>query len=148
MRTDSGQSVSVWMATADVPTQSPLAKDVRADVCIVGAGIAGMTTAYVLAREGKSVVVLDDGLIAGGETCRTTAHLVNALDDRYYDTYAARVRAQTVDSITAAARAAITPDRLVWVVVGDRAKIESSIRALDLGEIRLIDADGNPIGGA
>ena len=54
-------------------------------MCIVGAGIAGMTTAYLLAREGKKVVVLDDGPIAGGETCRTTAHIVNALDDRYYD---------------------------------------------------------------
>jgi zinc protease len=70
------------------------------------------------------------------------------LDDRYYDTYAERIRTQTVDSVTAAARAAIAPDRLVWVVVGDRAKIESSIRALNLGELRLIDADGNPIGGA
>jgi glycine/D-amino acid oxidase-like deaminating enzyme/nitrite reductase/ring-hydroxylating ferredoxin subunit len=43
-----------------------------------------MTTGYLLAREGKQVVVLDDGPVAGGETCRTTAHLVNALDDRYY----------------------------------------------------------------
>jgi glycine/D-amino acid oxidase-like deaminating enzyme/nitrite reductase/ring-hydroxylating ferredoxin subunit len=51
----------------------------------VGAGIAGLTTAYLLAREGKSVVVLDDGPLAGGETSRTTAHLVNALDDRYYE---------------------------------------------------------------
>ena len=69
------------------------------------------------------------------------------LDDRYYDTYAERVRAQTVEAVTAAAREAIQPDRLVWVVVGDRAKIEASIRELNLGEIRLIDADGNPIPG-
>ena len=50
-----------------------------------GAGIAGMTTAYLLGREGKSVVVLDDGPIGGGMTGRTTAHLVNALDDRYFE---------------------------------------------------------------
>ena len=48
-------------------------------------GIAGITTAYCLAREGKSVVVLDDGLIGGGETSRTTAHLSNAMDDRYFE---------------------------------------------------------------
>jgi glycine/D-amino acid oxidase-like deaminating enzyme/nitrite reductase/ring-hydroxylating ferredoxin subunit len=54
-----------------------------AEVCVVGAGIAGMTTAYLLAREGRSVLVLDDGPIGGGETGRTTAHLSNALDDRY-----------------------------------------------------------------
>jgi zinc protease len=69
------------------------------------------------------------------------------LDDRYYDTYADRVRAQTVETVTAAAREAVQPDRLVWVVVGDRSKIEASLRELGLGEIRLIDADGNPVGG-
>jgi glycine/D-amino acid oxidase-like deaminating enzyme/nitrite reductase/ring-hydroxylating ferredoxin subunit len=85
MKTDSSQTTSVWMATADVPGAAPLAENIEADVCIVGAGIAGMTTAYLLAREGKRVVVLDDGPVAGGETCRTTAHIVNALDDRYYE---------------------------------------------------------------
>src|ERR1043165_5657654 len=44
-----------------------------------------MTTAYLLGREGESVVVLDDGEIGGGMTGRTTAHLVNALDDRYFE---------------------------------------------------------------
>src|ERR1041385_5246492 len=54
-------------------------------VCIIGAGIAGLTTAYLLVREGKSVVVLDDGPMGGGMTARTTAHLTNALDDRFYE---------------------------------------------------------------
>ena len=58
MKTDSGQSVSVWMATAEQPVEPALTEDTRADVCIVGAGIAGMTTAYLLTREGKTVVVL------------------------------------------------------------------------------------------
>ena len=53
-------------------------------MCVVGAGIAGMTTAYLLARAGRAVVVIDDGPVGGGETGRTTAHLSNALDDRYY----------------------------------------------------------------
>jgi glycine/D-amino acid oxidase-like deaminating enzyme/nitrite reductase/ring-hydroxylating ferredoxin subunit len=85
MKTDSGQTTSIWMATAEVPTYSPLAGDASADVCIVGAGIAGLTTAYLLTREGKSVIVLDDGPVAGGETSRTTAHLSNAFDDRFYE---------------------------------------------------------------
>lgn len=85
METNSEQTTSSWMATAEVPKQSPLTENVSADVCVVGAGIAGMTTAYLLAREGKSVVVLDDGPIGGGMTGRTTAHLVNALDDRYLE---------------------------------------------------------------
>jgi glycine/D-amino acid oxidase-like deaminating enzyme/nitrite reductase/ring-hydroxylating ferredoxin subunit len=73
------------MATGDVPEFGPLGEDASADVCVVGAGIAGLTTAYLLAREGRKVLVIDDGPVAGGETARTTAHLVNALDDRYYE---------------------------------------------------------------
>jgi zinc protease len=67
------------------------------------------------------------------------------LDDRYYDTYDDRIRAQTPASVAAAAKAVIHPDRLVWVVVGDRSKIEAGIRKLNLGEIRFIDADGKPL---
>ena len=71
------------MATADVPSFDPLTDDAECDVCIVGAGIAGLTTTYLLAKRGKRVIVLDDGPIAGGETGRTTAHLSWALDDFY-----------------------------------------------------------------
>lgn len=85
MESESGQTTSIWMATAETPHEAALSEDTRADVVIIGAGIAGMTTAYLLAREGKSVVVLDDGPIGGGMTERTTAHLVNVLDDRYYE---------------------------------------------------------------
>jgi glycine/D-amino acid oxidase-like deaminating enzyme/nitrite reductase/ring-hydroxylating ferredoxin subunit len=86
MKAESGATTSIWMATAaEIPAESQLLENTSADVCIIGAGIAGMTTAYLLAREGKHVVVLDDGSIGGGMTARTTAHLVNALDDRYFE---------------------------------------------------------------
>ena len=84
MRSDSGDTTSLWMATASTPTYSPLDSDATADVCIIGAGIAGITTAYLLSRAGKRVIVLDDGPVGGGETGRTTAHLANAMDDRFY----------------------------------------------------------------
>jgi zinc protease len=67
------------------------------------------------------------------------------LDDRYYDTFADKVRAQTIPSLTAAAAEVVHPDKLVWVVVGDRSKIEPGLRELNLGEIRLIDSDGRPV---
>jgi glycine/D-amino acid oxidase-like deaminating enzyme/nitrite reductase/ring-hydroxylating ferredoxin subunit len=73
------------MATATRPEFGPLTGHERADVCIIGAGIAGLSVAYHLTRAGKSVIVLDDGPIGSGETERTTAHLVTALDDRYFD---------------------------------------------------------------
>ena len=85
MKRGSGATTSVLMTTAEMPSRPPIDSNTTADVCIVGVGIAGLTAAYLLAQEGPSVVVLDDGPIGGGETSRTTAHLVNALDDRYSD---------------------------------------------------------------
>src|SRR4051794_8402929 len=85
MKSDAGKTDSIWTDTADVPFGTGLSEDDHANVCIIGAGIAGMSTAYMLARQGKSVIVVDDGEIAGGETGRTTAHLSNALDDRYME---------------------------------------------------------------
>jgi glycine/D-amino acid oxidase-like deaminating enzyme len=69
------------MQTEEIPIRAPLDKNTEAEVCIVGAGISGLTTGYMLAREGKSVVILNDGPIGGGETERTTAHLSYALDE-------------------------------------------------------------------
>ena len=83
MNSDSGKTESIWTATADVPFGTGLTEDQQTNVCVVGAGIAGMTTAYLLVCEGKSVVIVDDGLIGGGETGRTTGHLSNALDEGY-----------------------------------------------------------------
>src|SRR5207302_7167643 len=76
---------SIWLATADMPECRELGENTSADVCVVGAGIAGLTTAYLLTKAGKSVVVLDDGPLAGGMTSVTTAHLSNAIDDRYFE---------------------------------------------------------------
>lgn len=79
-----GATTSIWHSTADVPRFPKLTESGSADVCVIGAGIAGLSTAYHLAREGKKVVVLDDGPIGGGESGRTTAHLTDAMDDRIY----------------------------------------------------------------
>jgi glycine/D-amino acid oxidase-like deaminating enzyme/nitrite reductase/ring-hydroxylating ferredoxin subunit len=82
---DAGRTASVWTRTSEVPSfAAELPPEMRVDVCVVGAGIAGLTTAYLLTRTHKRVVVVDDGPICGGETGRTTAHLSDALDDRYF----------------------------------------------------------------
>lgn len=78
-----GQTLSSWPQAKTLLETSELAHDLTTDVCIVGAGLAGLTTAYLLAREGRAVVVLDKGPVGGGNTGRTTAQLSNAFDDRY-----------------------------------------------------------------
>jgi glycine/D-amino acid oxidase-like deaminating enzyme/nitrite reductase/ring-hydroxylating ferredoxin subunit len=76
---------SVWAATAVLPEFPPLQENLYVDACIVGAGIAGLTTAYLLARAGRRVALLDHGPVAGGMTRMTTAHITNMLDDRYFE---------------------------------------------------------------
>jgi zinc protease len=63
------------------------------------------------------------------------------LPEDYYQTYAGKVRALTLADIQTSAREVVHPDRLIWVVVGDRAKIEAGIRELGLGEVRLLNPE-------
>jgi zinc protease len=63
----------------------------------------------------------------------------------YFATYAARIKAVTLDGAHAAAGQVIRPDRFVYLVVGDRAKVEAGLRTLGLGEVTLLDADGKPV---
>ena len=80
----SGAQVSIWTGSAETP-KYPVAPDgLSPDVCVIGAGISGLSVAYALAEEGVSVVVVDDGAVGSGETGRTTAHLSNAVDDYYH----------------------------------------------------------------
>jgi glycine/D-amino acid oxidase-like deaminating enzyme len=83
-KSDEGKTVSYWEASEGLLSKEPLGESIETDVCIIGGGIAGLTTAYFLTKAGRRVIVIDDGPIGGGETSRTTAHLSNALDDRIY----------------------------------------------------------------
>jgi glycine/D-amino acid oxidase-like deaminating enzyme/nitrite reductase/ring-hydroxylating ferredoxin subunit len=85
MTEHSGSTESAWMqARAGLPVPRPLEGDIEVGVCVIGAGISGLTTAYELTRRGHTVAVIDDGPLISGETERTTAHLSNAFDDRYF----------------------------------------------------------------
>lgn len=77
-----GQDGAVWLDW-ETPTGERLGEDRECDVCVVGAGIAGLLTADRLQREGRRVIVLEKDRMLRGETGRTTAHFVTALDDRY-----------------------------------------------------------------
>jgi glycine/D-amino acid oxidase-like deaminating enzyme len=76
------ESPSIW-SFHDSGIWPALAGDAKAEVCVIGGGIAGLTTAYRLAAGGAAVILIDAGEIGGGETARTSAHLASALDDRF-----------------------------------------------------------------
>jgi zinc protease len=63
----------------------------------------------------------------------------------YWSTYADTYRAATPAEIEAMAKRLIPDQNHVWVIVGDRARIEKGVRELNLGEVRFVDADGNPV---
>ncbi len=82
----SGQRESSWFKDTVQPAKfEKLFENISVDVAIVGGGIAGVTTAHLISKSGKSVALLEDGYIGSGETGRTTAHITHALDDRYYN---------------------------------------------------------------
>jgi len=82
--TSSERTQSWWKSSAPLEERGRLTGSHQADACIVGAGLAGLTTAHLLAREGLRVIVLDDNAIGGGESGQTTAHLASANDDYFH----------------------------------------------------------------
>jgi glycine/D-amino acid oxidase-like deaminating enzyme/Rieske Fe-S protein len=71
---------SYWFSGADFPRHPPLDRNLRTDVVVVGAGITGITAAYLLKKAGLRVVVLDRRRIASGDTGYTTSHLTCVTD--------------------------------------------------------------------
>ena len=86
---------SPWLLDAAALVGAPLAGNVKYDVCVIGGGIAGLSTAYQLAFDGVRVVVLEaQSQLAQAETGHTTAHLSWVIDDRF--THVASVRGDDV----------------------------------------------------
>ncbi|MBP0726361.1 FAD-dependent oxidoreductase [Bacillus sp. RG28] len=73
-----------WRASTEFQSFSKLTSDIEADVAIVGGGITGITTAYLLAKEGVKVALIEAGSILNGTTGHTTAK-ITAQHDLIYD---------------------------------------------------------------
>jgi glycine/D-amino acid oxidase-like deaminating enzyme/nitrite reductase/ring-hydroxylating ferredoxin subunit len=80
----SGYHKTYWLESEPQFDSPPLSSSITTDVVVIGAGIAGLSSALRLLEEGLKVVVIEDGLVGSGESGRTTAHITPALDDRYY----------------------------------------------------------------
>jgi len=80
----SGENLSYWVDSVKPMAFEKLNSNLETEVLVIGGGIAGLSVAYNLLKNGKKVVLVEDGYIGSGESGRTTAHLTAALDDRYY----------------------------------------------------------------
>ena len=131
------------------PVQTDKTKESLAEINKEVRGILGdkPPTAEELAKvQANETLSLPGSRETMGEVANSIQTLVEyGLPDDYYEKYAGRVRALQVSDIEAMARRVVRPDNLLWVVVGDRAKIEAGVRELNLGELKFLDADGKPI---
>ncbi|HPB58613.1 MAG TPA: insulinase family protein, partial [Candidatus Saccharicenans sp.] len=82
--------------------------------------------------------------MAGVES--SLVELVNFnLPDDYFEKYPARISSLKIGDLNRAAKQVLHPESLIWVVVGDRSKLEKPLKELGLGEIYFLDADGHLI---
>jgi zinc protease len=128
------------------PVQTDKTKESLAEVAKELRGIRGErpVTAEELAFAQKGqTLTLPGRWETGGAISGDVGEIVRyGLDARYFDTYAAKVDALTLRDVNGVA-SFLHPDKMVWVVVGDRAKIEAGVREMKLGPVRQLDADGN-----
>ncbi|MEC1376401.1 FAD-dependent oxidoreductase [Heyndrickxia oleronia] len=74
----------IWKQGMDIPGYSELLEDIEVDVAIVGGGITGITTGYLLTKEGLKVAIIEAGELLNGTTGHTTAK-VTAQHGLIYD---------------------------------------------------------------
>ena len=81
-----------------------------------------------------------------GEVAGSYADIITyGLKDSYWNDFVGEVKAMTPAKLTAAAQKLVHPDALTWVIVGDLSKIEAGVRKLNLGDVKVLDADGNVV---
>jgi zinc protease len=134
-----------FLATA--PVQTDRTKEALAELRKELAAIRSdrpITAEELSAAKVQRTLTLPGRWEASSAVGQSLAELVRfGFADDYPATYAGKVRALSLSDVAEAARL-VEPDRLVWVVVGDRAKVEAGLGELGLGEPVLLDADGNP----
>jgi glycine/D-amino acid oxidase-like deaminating enzyme len=77
-------TASYWSVTHTFPEFPTINCDIEVDVVVVGAGLTGITTAYLLKQEGARVALIERDRVAAGDTSRTTAHLTYVTDTRLH----------------------------------------------------------------
>ncbi|MES2443947.1 MAG: pitrilysin family protein [Pseudomonadota bacterium] len=102
------------------------------------------TAELATARDNLTLGLGNDWATSAGIASYLIDQSAARLPDDYYAHYPAAITGVSLDAANSAA-SSIVGHPLIWVVVGDRAKIEAAIRALDIGEVLVVDADGNAL---
>jgi zinc protease len=137
----------LYMSTS--PVQSDKTREALRELVREYGDIAGarpITAAELADAKNNETLALAGSFETAGQLAGAYATILQyKLPENYYNTFTDTVLAMTPEQANALAARTIAPGRLVWVVVGDLSKVEAGVRELDLGEVRKIDADGNPL---
>jgi len=129
------------------PVQSDKTKESMQEIQKELAGIIGarpVTADELAAAKGSLTLALPGRWETGNAIAGSIVEVETfGLGAGYHDAYAGKVQALTPEQVAVAAKF-IDPDQVIWVVVGDRSKIEKGLAELGLGAPVLLDADGNP----
>ena len=150
-----GTRTLLWSARGQRPwlTLAPVQTDKTKESLVeINKELRGVLGDHPLTQEELSVVQDSETLSLPGsrETQQEVGNSINelvqfGLPDDYYETMAAKIRALKPADVANAAKIVDHPDNLIWVVVGDRSKIEAGVNELNLGELRFLGPDGKPI---
>jgi len=142
-----GRGPQVFSAGASV--QADKTAESMAEIARLVSEITGSRQAeadeLAVARDDMSLGLTGAWATSAGVASYLMDQQVFGLPEDYYATYADNVAGVTLDAVHREAVSLLGNRPLTWIVVGDRSKVESGIRALDLGEVIVIDADGRPV---
>ena len=142
-----GRGPQVFSAGASV--QADKTTESMAEIARLVSEITGPRQAdaeeLAVARDDMSLGLTGAWATSAGIASYLMDQQVFGLPEDYYATYADNVAGATLDAVHREAVSLLAKRPLTWIVVGDRSKVESDIRSLDLGEVIVIDADGKPV---
>ncbi|MEJ0037911.1 MAG: pitrilysin family protein [Gammaproteobacteria bacterium] len=142
-----GPQFYIAKSAVQIDKTAPSMAEIRKEIADI-TGVRPVTIQEVEACRRNDLLQLGGQLASLGALASTVEKLVNEpLADDYWPRYAERARAVTADAVNEAARTLIHADRLTWIVVGDLAQIESEVRALGLGPVKVIDGRGDDLYG-
>ncbi len=78
------ETTSFWLTSTESPTFPNITSDLTVDVAVIGGGITGISTAYLLKKAGLKVALLERDQIGGVDSSYTTAHLTAVTDERLH----------------------------------------------------------------
>ena len=136
-----------WMAFAAVQIDKTAEslKELQREIAEYASGKAPPKPGEVSKIQATEIRGLPGSYETAGAVLGTLGGIVRyGRPDDYVFKRKAEIEGLTPEQVKAAA-AAIDPDALTWVVVGDLKQIEKPVRALKFGEVSIVDADGKPV---